>query len=64
MSLPLTCSAILRANSTVAMLSMGTAITPRSAHPKNTETHSAEFGPQIRMRSPLLIPRASNSRAN
>src|SRR5438067_12648086 len=29
----------------------------------NSDTHSAEFGPQLRTRSPLAIPRSAISRA-
>ena len=52
------------AKSSVAASSIGTAITPSSAHPRNAATHSAQFSPQIKTRSPFAISRASSSREN
>ena len=46
-----------------AILSMGTATTPRSMHPRKAATHSGEFSPQSTTRSPFLISLCSNSRA-
>ncbi len=58
-----TCRATRPAKSAAAPSSIGTATTPRIAHPKNAATHSAQFSPHSITRSPLPIPRASNSSA-
>ena len=53
-----------QAKSAVAPWSIGTATAPRRMHPKNAATHSAEFRPHSRTRSPGSIPILSNSRAH
>ena len=64
MSFVSTCSATRRAKSGAATRSMGTTTAPRRTQPKKAMTHSAEFSPHNRIRSPGAIFRASSSRAN
>ena len=63
MNFALTCPHTRRTKSEVAASSIGTTIAPNSAQPKNADTHSAEFGPQITTRSPFSMARASSSQA-